>query len=63
MGVSSASLRVVGFLSLMIAALMTVASSQVTAPSPAPTSDGTSIDQAIAYALMLVALVLTYIMH
>ncbi|KVH91837.1 arabinogalactan protein 41-like [Cynara cardunculus var. scolymus] len=33
------------------------------APAPAPTSDGTSIDQGIAYLLMLLALVLTYIIH
>ncbi|TKY61288.1 Arabinogalactan peptide 20 [Spatholobus suberectus] len=33
------------------------------APAPAPTSDGTSIDQGIAYVLMLVALVLTYLIH
>ncbi|KAL1325523.1 hypothetical protein AAHE18_13G166600 [Arachis hypogaea] len=33
------------------------------APAPAPTSDGTSIDQGIAYVLMLVALVLTYLVH
>ncbi|XP_022146078.1 arabinogalactan peptide 22-like [Momordica charantia] len=30
---------------------------------PLATSDGTSIDQGIAYALMLLALVLTYIIH
>ncbi|KAJ9173694.1 hypothetical protein P3X46_016804 [Hevea brasiliensis] len=33
------------------------------ASAPAPTSDGTSIDQGIAYVLMLVALVLTYLIH
>ncbi|XP_072960709.1 arabinogalactan protein 16-like [Typha angustifolia] len=33
------------------------------APAPAPSSDGTSIDQGIAYVLMLVALVLTYLIH
>ncbi|WOK95860.1 WEB family protein [Canna indica] len=33
------------------------------APAPSPTSDGTSIDQGIAYLLMLVALVLTYLIH
>ncbi|XVF13020.1 hypothetical protein REPUB_Repub08aG0171200 [Reevesia pubescens] len=33
------------------------------APAPAPTSDGTSIDQGIAYVLMLVALALTYLIH
>ncbi|KVH90056.1 arabinogalactan protein 41 [Cynara cardunculus var. scolymus] len=36
---------------------------QPLAPAPAPTSDGTSIDQGIAYVLMLVALVLTYVIH
>ncbi|XP_022736881.1 arabinogalactan peptide 22-like [Durio zibethinus] len=36
---------------------------QSSAPAPAPTSDGTSIDQGIAYVLMLVALVLTYLIH
>ncbi|KAG6576674.1 Arabinogalactan protein 22, partial [Cucurbita argyrosperma subsp. sororia] len=33
------------------------------APAPAPTSDGTTIDQGIAYILMLLALALTYIIH
>ncbi|KAF4380465.1 hypothetical protein CsatB_002662 [Cannabis sativa] len=33
------------------------------APAPAPTSDGTAIDQGIAYILMLLALVLTYLIH
>ncbi|KAL0393643.1 UNVERIFIED_CONTAM: Arabinogalactan protein 20 [Sesamum latifolium] len=33
------------------------------APAPAPTSDGTAIDQGIAYGLMLLALVLTYLIH
>ncbi|KMZ60223.1 arabinogalactan protein 20 [Zostera marina] len=32
-------------------------------PAPAPVSDGTSVDQGIAYGLMLVALVLTYLIH
>ncbi|KAE8693864.1 Arabinogalactan peptide 20 [Hibiscus syriacus] len=36
---------------------------QSAAPAPSPTSDGTSIDQGIAYILMLVALVLTYLIH
>ncbi|XP_022733261.1 arabinogalactan peptide 22-like [Durio zibethinus] len=36
---------------------------QSSAPAPGPTSDGTSIDQGIAYVLMLVALVLTYLIH
>ncbi|PIN27130.1 hypothetical protein CDL12_00102 [Handroanthus impetiginosus] len=33
------------------------------APAPSPASDGTTIDQGIAYVLMLLALVLTYIIH
>ncbi|CAK8570276.1 unnamed protein product [Lathyrus sativus] len=51
------------FLGLIYASLISMVSSQSIAPAPAPTSDGTSIDQAIAYVLMLLALVLTYIMH
>ncbi|OAY30292.1 arabinogalactan protein 41-like [Manihot esculenta] len=39
------------------------AQSPVSAPSPSPTSDGTTIDQGVAYVLMLVALVLTYLIH
>ncbi|KAL9435219.1 hypothetical protein AB3S75_021479 [Citrus x aurantiifolia] len=39
------------------------AQSPATAPAPAPSSDGTSIDQGIAYLLMLVALLLTYLIH
>ncbi|KAG9148849.1 hypothetical protein Leryth_026605 [Lithospermum erythrorhizon] len=33
------------------------------APAPAPTSDGTAIDQGVAYVLMVVALALTYMIH
>lgn len=36
---------------------------QSLAPAPAPSSDGTSIDQGIAYALMIAALLLTYLIH
>lgn len=36
---------------------------QTLAPAPSPTSDGSSVDQGIAYLLMLLALVLTYIIH
>ncbi|KAL1325774.1 hypothetical protein HN51_035826 [Arachis hypogaea] len=32
-------------------------------PAPAPSSDGTSLDQGIAYLLMLVALAITYMFH
>ncbi|GAU27482.1 hypothetical protein TSUD_14620 [Trifolium subterraneum] len=57
------SSRVVVFLGLIYASLMSIACSQSMAPAPAPTSDGTSIDQAVAYVLMMVALLLTYIIH
>ncbi|XAR67085.1 hypothetical protein NMG60_11013515 [Bertholletia excelsa] len=35
----------------------------VAAPAPVPSSDGVAVDQGIAYLLMLVALVLTYLIH
>ncbi|OMO79689.1 Arabinogalactan peptide, AGP [Corchorus capsularis] len=44
-------------------ALPAAVQAQSDAPAPAPASDGTSIDQGIAYVLMLLALVLTYIIH
>ncbi|KAH7436637.1 hypothetical protein KP509_05G029100 [Ceratopteris richardii] len=34
-----------------------------TSPAPAPASDGTTLDQGIAYVLMFAALVVTYIVH
>ena len=33
------------------------------AQSPSPTNDGTTVDQGIAYVLMLLALIVTYIIH
>ncbi|CAD5174120.1 arabinogalactan protein 20-like [Musa acuminata AAA Group] len=48
---------------LVLALATVVPSVQAQAPAPSPTSDGTSIDQGIAYLLMLVALVLTYLIH
>ncbi|KAG4117501.1 hypothetical protein ERO13_D12G235700v2 [Gossypium hirsutum] len=46
-----------------LVALPAAVQAQSSAPAPAPTSDGTSIDQGIAFVLMLVALVLTYLIH
>ncbi|XP_072984712.1 arabinogalactan protein 16-like [Typha latifolia] len=46
-----------------VVALAIVLPAAAQAPAPAPSSDGTSIDQGIAYVLMLVALVLTYLIH
>ncbi|KAL8162472.1 hypothetical protein V2J09_013961 [Rumex salicifolius] len=54
--------------SMMIALLSAIAlpnyaRAQSPSPAPAPSSDGISIDQGIAYLLMLIALVLTYLIH
>ncbi|XP_060211028.1 arabinogalactan protein 41 [Lycium barbarum] len=43
--------------------LPTVQAQQPFAPAPAPASDGTTIDQGIAYVLMLLALAVTYLIH
>ncbi|KAG8077431.1 hypothetical protein GUJ93_ZPchr0007g5322 [Zizania palustris] len=45
----------------VVAMVATLANAQ--APAPPPTSDGTSVDQGIAYVLMFVALALTYLIH
>ncbi|KAF6172987.1 hypothetical protein GIB67_006363 [Kingdonia uniflora] len=50
-------------LMFLIALMFGVAQAQTMAPAPSPSSDGTSIDQGVAYVLMLVALVLTYLIH
>ncbi|KAG6545416.1 hypothetical protein Mapa_013016 [Marchantia paleacea] len=44
-------------------ALAPVENAQVPAPAPGPTSDGYAIDQSIAYTLLFLALVLTYLIH
>ncbi|TKY60700.1 Arabinogalactan peptide 16 [Spatholobus suberectus] len=56
---------VVAMVATLIIALFMPAAvhAQTPAPAPAPTSDGSSLDQGIAYVLMLLALVLTYIIH
>ncbi|XP_062091454.1 arabinogalactan protein 41-like [Humulus lupulus] len=56
---STALVGVLAFFALAFA----IAHAESSAPAPAPTSDGTSIDQGIAYVLMLLALVLTYLIH
>ncbi|KAL3622208.1 Arabinogalactan protein 20 [Castilleja foliolosa] len=43
--------------------MLPCAQAQGMPPAPAPASDGTTIDQGIAYALMMLALVLTYLIH
>ncbi|XP_074319760.1 arabinogalactan protein 41-like [Silene latifolia] len=59
MEVSIVSFIVFTVLSLIFA----LSQAQSGSPAPSPTSDGTSIDQGIAYTLMLVALALTYLIH
>ncbi|CAD6230551.1 unnamed protein product [Miscanthus lutarioriparius] len=49
-------------MAVVVAVLAAAANAQAPAPAPA-ISDGTSVDQGIAYVLMLVALVLTYLIH
>ncbi|CAK7324102.1 unnamed protein product [Dovyalis caffra] len=64
MAVSNISFGVLTTIIAVIGAtFMPLAHGQSLAPSPSPTSDGTAIDQGIAYILMLVALVLTYLIH
>ncbi|XP_065017648.1 arabinogalactan protein 41-like [Musa acuminata AAA Group] len=58
-----ASFGLVAVMLLALAIVLPAVQAQAPAPAPAPTSDGTSIDQGIAYLLMLVALVLTYLIH
>ncbi|KAL5747622.1 hypothetical protein ACOSP7_024634 [Xanthoceras sorbifolium] len=63
MEATRASLGVVAVVALLFAIFSPAAHAQISSPAPSPTSDGTSIDQGIAYVLMLVALVLTYLIH
>ncbi|KAL9237397.1 hypothetical protein vseg_011950 [Gypsophila vaccaria] len=54
------------FVILVVSSLifaMSNAQSSAPAPAPAPSSDGSNVDQGIAYVLMMVALALTYLIH
>ncbi|EOA25037.1 hypothetical protein CARUB_v10018343mg [Capsella rubella] len=57
------SVVVLAGLAIVLAVISPLAGAQSLAPAPSPTSDGTSIDQGIAYLLMVLALVLTYLIH
>ncbi|KAK9145343.1 hypothetical protein Sjap_005246 [Stephania japonica] len=65
MAISGVSFFVMVLLAMIVSVVAVDA--QNLAPAPPPTSDGTksgtSVDQGIAYVLMLVALVLTYLIH
>nr|GMC61485.1 arabinogalactan peptide 20-like [Ipomoea batatas] len=55
--------RLMAVVALVLALGFPSINAQVSAPAPAPTSDGVAIDQGIAYVLMLVALAITYMIH
>ncbi|GMN31717.1 hypothetical protein TIFTF001_003368 [Ficus carica] len=63
MAVSRVSFGVFAVVALVLSAAFPAVQAQAPALAPVPTSDGTSIDQGIAYVLMLVALALTYLIH
>ncbi|XP_043694417.1 arabinogalactan protein 41-like [Telopea speciosissima] len=63
MAVLRVSFGVLAIIALIFSIVLPAVRAESMAPAPAPTSDGTSIDQGIAYVLMLVALVLTYLIH
>ncbi|GMY30483.1 arabinogalactan peptide 22-like [Fagus crenata] len=60
---SSSSFGVVAVAVLIFAIALPAVQAQSIAPAPVPTSDGTSIDQGVAYVLMFLALALTYLIH
>uniref|UniRef100_A0A2P2IIM6 Arabinogalactan peptide 22-like n=1 Tax=Rhizophora mucronata TaxID=61149 RepID=A0A2P2IIM6_RHIMU len=63
MAVARVSSGVLATIAILYAVISPLAHAQSSAPAPSPISDGTTIDQGIAYVLMLVALVLTYLIH
>ncbi|KAJ8749836.1 hypothetical protein K2173_013239 [Erythroxylum novogranatense] len=63
---SSMKLFALPIISFLLLALSQLGCGQAIAPSPvaeAPSSDGNTVDQGIAYVLMLVALAITYLIH
>ncbi|XP_058096068.1 arabinogalactan protein 41-like [Magnolia sinica] len=63
MAISRVSFGAFAIVTLIFGIVLPAIQAQTLAPAPAPASDGTSIDQGVAYLLMLVALVLTYLIH
>ncbi|ONI25500.1 hypothetical protein PRUPE_2G306800 [Prunus persica] len=61
--INASSFGVVAIVLLFFAVVLPMAHATGLAPAPAPTSDGTAIDQGVAYVLMVLALVLTYLIH
>ncbi|GMY36216.1 putative arabinogalactan peptide, AGP [Fagus crenata] len=50
-------------MAIVLALVVPSFNAQSLAPAPGPSSDGVAIDQGIAYVLMVLALLLTYIIH
>ncbi|CAM8917931.1 unnamed protein product [Rhodiola kirilowii] len=48
---------------VLLMTIMQMAKAQILAPAPGPSSDGTALDQGIAYILMVAALLITYFVH
>ncbi|XP_021909209.1 arabinogalactan peptide 22-like [Carica papaya] len=64
MAVSRVSFEVFAIIAIVYSVFFPLVHGQsMAAPAPAPANDGTTIDQGIAYILMLVALALTYLIH
>lgn len=53
-------LPIIGFLFME---MLQIIHGQGFVPSPAPTSTGSTIDQGIAFVLMIIALAVTYLVH
>ena len=58
----SLALVILGFMFMMLVQQQVV-QAQEFSPAPAPVSDGSAIDQGVAYLLLLLALAVTYLVH
>ncbi|KAM3760114.1 hypothetical protein ACB098_01G169600 [Castanea mollissima] len=54
---------VMAIFAIVLALAVLSINAQSLAPAPGPSSDGVAIDQGIAYTLMVLALLLTYMIH
>ncbi|CAL5400906.1 unnamed protein product [Camellia sinensis] len=63
MAMSRVVTGVLALVAIVLGVVWPSAEAHSMAPAPAPASDGTTIDQGIACVLMLVALILTYLIH
>ncbi|XWS17240.1 hypothetical protein CRYUN_Cryun33cG0051000 [Craigia yunnanensis] len=61
--ISSVRLNVLPVIVLFFALLQLSYGQSMGSSAPAPSNNGTAIDQGIAYTLLLVALAITYLIH